>query len=315
MNRDGLRSAGKQKTITPSTSSASAVRTPTNTTKQTTPTSVLKSINSDMDKLVQRKIDDLLNRLTKDLQDLRTDFLKQLTTIENNLFALITEANTSVDALKDRVKILESRLESESLTIVNDEDLQKRCDVYERREVSSDAVLLGIPELHNENITSIYNYICNAIECTPPPLNAAFRIKMRNKNSLHNSPIVLKFGAPHERNMVLKCIANFHKNNQRQLKLEDIGFKVQAKKNDDDDTSQRNNIYLQASLTPRNRSYFKQAMRLKQNGLLFSVFTRSGSIFVKEREDSDSLLINNNAIMKALADKATTTNHDEEAHH
>lgn len=297
-NKSGT--SDKKKPATPAATKKSESQTPaypiqpannSQENKATTPTSTIQ--HSELDRFVRNITDDIVSRITKELKDLRSEFMQRFEIIENNLSAHVKYTNKSIESLQVRVTKLETHLETFNVMKEEVADLQARCDTFERKEVAADAVLLGIPQLPNEDLMSIFNKICHTVQCVPTSLKAAFRTQQQNKNILHNSPIILKFSSPKERNTVLKCVALFHKTNKRLLHLEDIGVKVQGK--------EKQNIHLHGSLTTKNRSFLRRAMRLKHNGALFTVYTHSGSVFVKESADSESILIQNDATMNAIA--------------
>lgn len=276
----------------------------------------------DFEERLAKLTDDIVSRISTEMNLLRNDVIYRISLIEDRLATHAKDVETSLEKLQSRqeeaelkIKEVEKSLKSlqeqgedmkmhlaESQTLEGEvADLQKRCDVLERREIAADAIIFGIPQLPNENLKTIFHHLCHSIDCMPPTLKAVFRSQRQRRNNgppitdKTDTPIIVKFSSPHERNTVLQAVALFCKN-ERQLCLQDVGIKADNNKN----------IHMYGSMTSKNRSLYHRAVRLKRNKQLFSVFTHLGSVYVKESAHAKGILVENDRIMNAIAASCQT---------
>lgn len=243
----------------------------------------------EMEQRLSKVTEEIVSRISAEMKSLRYDLTQRIALIEQNLAVHVKEIDKSLYDLHKRVEEMETHL-AESQTLKREvADLQRRCESYEKREIAADAVLFGIPQLPGENVETIFHRLCHTIDCTPPTLKSAFRTQKQSKT--YDSPIIFKFSSPQEKNSVLTSVALYRKRNNRQLCLQDVGI----------NSAKNNNIYMHGSLTSRNRSFLQQAVRLKRRKQLFSVYTRFGSVFVKESVNGMTIQIENDETLNAIA--------------
>lgn len=152
--------------------------------------------------------------------------------------------------------------------------------------LASDAILFGVPHLCNENLTSIFNHLCLTVECQPPTLRSIFRSHQRD--GCNDPPIILKFFNTTDKYSVIKSLAEYRIKEKRQLCLRNFGL--------DSDK----NVYLNESLTKKNRSLIKRAVQLKHKKIIFSAFTKNGLVMIKETKEGRNTVIDNEEALNMI---------------
>lgn len=247
---------------------------------------------------LSKHTDVIITSLKCELTNTRNELLLKIQNIEQQLAENVKNINSAIFDLSQRVSSIE-HVVTNSLTGEVSE-LRKRCDMLERKEFIADAVVFGIPQLPKENLTNIINTLCDNIKITPPMLKSSFRTKPRNRSD--EPAAILHFASAGERNKMLRALSDFRKKNKRQLLLSDFGF----------DAGSRKMVFVNESLTPRNRSLLQLATRMKKEGKISTVYTKSGSVHVKFSNDGESMVVEDFDSLNAAAERhqssRTTTN-------
>ena len=255
----------------------------------------------------EKKITDELGREIKDLQKNISDInnrVVQLESSQSNIQTEIVSLTTEVNNLKlslynvtsecEKTKTLLAEKSSELKDIntqfsnTTDElsKMKQSFDSYENRVVAKDAFIFGIPCLPNENLKSIFNLICNVISIKPPTITNIYRTRPKLKSS--DSAIKIKFNSPYDKNYVLTSLANYRKNNKKQLCLNDIHLAIDGKGTS---TTSSPLIHIRESLSYLNRTILKRALELKKCKQLSSVFTSRGIVYVKRQTEDTAVLV------------------------
>ena len=235
----------------------------------------------------------------KEISCLRDDFLLKIEEVSSNWSKRFDGINKTVTNLIDRVNQLEENFnKSTQHQQAEITTLQKQCRDLQKKEVSCDAILFGIPALPDENLTNLFNTLCHTIKCKPPPLTNIFRTKKSNNNS-STSPIVIKFCNSYERNTVLMSAANHRKQHGTELRLPDFGI--------DSVSISTHRCFLNENLTKQTRFLLNSALSLKRKKQLIGVHTKQGNVYVKNTPNGKSFLIESSQDLLAAA--AATATH------
>lgn len=115
-----------------------------------------------------------------------------------------------------------------------------------------------------------------------PTVKSVYRVN--NTGSNRGSPdsvIMVNLTTPFDKNFILKNIAMFRKSNKSNLILKHAGI----------DSEQP--FYVNENLTNHNYKIFQNALKLKKQKHLYSVFTLRGLVYVKRNSNDPPTLIEN----------------------
>ena len=149
-------------------------------------------------------------RLTEKLDKIDSDFVRRFEMVDQTL-----------DDLSKRVQQLEMTPQPPTAGDKNTLLLAQRVDDLEREKMSSDAILVGIPNENDEDLQDLYNTLCESVNCTPKPVPVnIFRAKPKD-GKLHSS-IIIKFNTPTEKNNLLGSIHRRWKETKTSTCLRDV---------------------------------------------------------------------------------------------
>lgn len=133
----------------------------------------------------------------------------------------------------------------------------------------------------------IVNGICKAVGFQPiNDIESSFRIPSRGKRPT-DAPIIVKFWSLNSKNGFMNSYFKL-----KNLNLQSIGF----------DTAPRR-IFINESLTPKNREIFSIAQRLKRDQKISLARTRSGLVFVTFVGQSSPMCIVNKEQLLTLTQR------------
>lgn len=239
---------------------------------------------------------ELTNTKIAELIEFKLHFDDKIAAVENRLLNLETEALV-VQSLKNEIL-----------------DIRRELNRCENLTVASDLRINGIPRYDNENLFQIFYKICDTININRPHITSIFRLKKANRrqtnqanqnnniNHVADPTIIVRFESHLDRNFVLKSVANFIRMRKGFLCLNDIGF--------DSNTA----IFIKENLTPCNFRILIEALRLKKQQQLSTVFSMRGIVYVKLNDTEDSRRIETLDELQNLFRTANNNNipgHDE----
>lgn len=160
---------------------------------------------------------------------------------------------------------------------------------FENQQVACDLRINGIPYDNGENLYQIFANICDTINISIPTIKAMYRMNnIRNQNSAADPVIIVNLTTPSDKNFVLKNIARFRKSNNSKLILTHAGF------------DSNKPFYVNENLTSHNYKIFQNALKLKRQKHLESVFSLRGFVYVKRTGTDPPTLIENNEQLTQL---------------
>lgn len=191
-------------------------------------------------------------------------FHERAKVIEDRLASVESELNV-IDALNKEINLLKSKFDSTKF--VNNQ----------RPDISTDAIIFGIPFVESENLKSVFNQVSHAIDFLPPQIRDIFRIKAKNLNK--NTAVIIKFYTPFDRNRVLKAFSDYRRKIKDSINLSTIGFAW--------DTT----FKIYESLDAESRKLLQTAHSYRRDGKLSNVFSSRGRIFVRPARNAEAVHI------------------------
>ena len=221
--------------------------------------------------------DQLWSNIEEKLKKWGNDFKHEFTKL---LDMKVLELEQTIDTkLHEMNFIFEQKIKTLS---ENQNRLELELDALQRDKLSTDLIIFGVPETHNENLKDTVNMICQTINSPPPSIQAVFRAKSSRGIETTNTDacIVLKLDDRADKINMLKAIVTHCKNTKSSLKLSDIGF------------DSRQSFFVNESLTKRNYHLEREAIKLKRRKLIFSTHTSNGQIYIRIESNQPAIIIN-----------------------
>lgn len=244
---------------------------------------IISLLSSKIEKFEER----IMSKIDTDISKLKIsidDVTNRIKTIETKL--------TEIDVIKEENNSLKAQLKQ------HDDALRKIITRIERNEemnlykqTESDALVHGLPLLQNEDLKLSFNHLCKTLEIKPLIIRDIFRIKT-NKFAL-NPPVIIKFLSPRDKSTLLRSISYYRTKSKKALTLRDFGH------------TSDNAVYIHECLTQRNRSLLQSAIKMKNEGQLFSAFTMRGFVYVKKNRNDKAIFVENNDILIDFATKSS----------
>ena len=232
------------------------------------------------------KFENQLNKIESVVSELETKLVAKIE-------AEVEVVNNKVRKLEDKIISIESQLQALDkrcceideirLKVHNDSNLKEK-------EITSDAVIFGIPFISGESLKSVFNLICHNINFQPPQIKDVFRIKP--KTSEKHGLVIIKFFSPYDRNRVLKAFGDFRRQNHSAVSFQPEWMDVPV------------NIFIHESLKPDTRKLLQAAIIEKRNKKIFNVFSLRGVIHVRLHKGSESISISSLDELQCLISKS-----------
>lgn len=281
--------------MAPNSPLASRLRPNKNNVQQNSPASavpvnekILKTIKHE----IQKRSSEIISQINAQMHDMNKIINEKLESFINETNIRLNEVNSAMSTLSARVDQLEGSLIAYNQLKAEVSVLRNKTDYLERKNISADAVLLGVPKRDGEDLTKLYHQLCRSINLNPAPMPRQI-FRARPRGTSQDSAIIIKFQSPSDKIGVLKSTSHHCKQFKKPLCLKDIGFETV------------NRIYLNESLTTHNHILHRKALQLKLCKRLTSVFTRGGRVYAKTTSDSGAFMVDSCECL----DKITTDVH------
>lgn len=224
-------------------------------------TELLKSLLSETESRLLAVID-------KSMADIKCEISKL-----NEKYVKLNERVDKVTTVVDKIDGMENTMTEMKNQI---QLLKANQQKFENNQVACDLRINGIPSENGENLYQIFANICDTINIAIPTIRAMYRLdNVRNQNNSSDSVIMVHLATPFDKNFVLKNIARFRKSINSNLVLSHAGF------------DSNKPFYINENLTNHNYKIFQNALKLKRQKHLESVFSLRGLVYVR-RPGSDS---------------------------
>lgn len=187
--------------------------------------------------------------------------------MEQSYLALTNSIDDKIKSMEDKINLVADDFTNLSTVVTSkmtslEKDISVKLDQLERREKLLDVIVKNIPKVDSENTSVIFDNICRAIGMQEtPPVLSVYRMRITNRDS---PPIVIKFLDMNHKSGFLRAYMQ-----NQSLSTEHIGFRTNTR------------VYVNESLSRKNSLIFTKALNLKKRGLILSVASRSGLVFVR----------------------------------
>lgn len=214
------------------------------------------------------------NEVLAAMNDIRTGILEQVNAVKTTLEEKI--GTVKIEVMAEVQTINKQTIDRISETDKAVQVVESRVDKLERQALAKEIVITGIPCQQGENVVQIFRSICQAVAFNPDNVTEnCFRIPSK-KDRLANTPIIVKFWYMGSKQLFMNSYFKM-----KNLNLSHIGFKTNAP----------NRIYINESLTPKNRDIFSLAQRLKKDKKIENVRTRGGLVSISVTGRSSPMCI------------------------
>lgn len=144
-----------------------------------------------------------------------------------------------------------------------------------RSTANHELIISGVPYVTEENLEQVFHHIAVALGYTPTNIPIVYLKRLsRTPINVGSSPLILcQFALRGVRDEFYGKYLR-----QRSLNLRHVGF------------NNANRIYINENLTLDDRSIRKEAIKLKTQGRIAQVFTRSGAVFVRVKQGDEAEL-------------------------
>lgn len=234
-----------------------------------------------------------VNDRVKSLSD-RVENIETVTGKIESMKSEIDSMKTEIESIKinNNIEVIESlKIEIETLKANNNlkyndsmkveiESLKSKQLKYDNLQVACDLRINGVPYEDGENLYQLFDHLCDTLNIKTPTVKSMYRINnIRNDRYSPDAVILVNLISPFDKNYVLKNISMFRKSNKSNLLLKHIGY--------DSD----NPFYVNENLTTYNYKIFLNALKLRKQKHLESVFTLRGLVYVKRAITDPPILI------------------------
>lgn len=228
------------------------------------------------------------SRLQSHTEKLVGDLAHRLEIIESTL---LNKIQSELNLFHERANEIEDRLASvesemcvidilrKEITEIKNNLNNNTTKANQRPDISTDAIIFGIPFEDSENLKSIFNQISHAIDFLPPQIRDIFRIKPKASQD-KSTAVIIKFYTPFDRNRVLKAFSDYRRRIKNTINLCTLGF------------SWNSTFKIFESLDVESRNLLQLAHRYRRDGKIHNVFSSRGRVFIRPNKNSDSIHIN-----------------------
>lgn len=209
-----------------------------------------------------------LNDITSILKEQNDKIIAKIDNLDTKVQQNIKLAH---DDLKSQITNLYTSVNKKFVEVEADfKEVNNRLDFIERQNLMNDIMITGIPYREQEDVLQLFHVICDVLGCNKSAMviDSIFRIP----GSRDVRPIIVKFVTSMSK---IEIFNLYNKNkNSTNLTLKSIGF-----------NNADHRIYINSSLTKKNREVQKKAREHLKNGIFEKVYVSKGNIFVILKDD------------------------------
>ena len=199
----------------------------------------------------------------------------------------IATIRTDLSNILERVDKLESQAADVITLRAEMSELKQKIDRQENAAISVELLIHGIPS--QKNLLHLFDKICTFINIKTPNVNTIYRIK-RKEGDGRDATIKVKLLSAFDRNFVLRSIANFRRNNNSLLLLNNIGIP----------TTSNAPIFINENLTKENSKLMSLACKYKREKKISTAFSIRGLVYVKILRDDAAIHIKTQSELEDL---------------
>lgn len=246
------------------------------------------AITEHIESAIKEKLDPLWQEIHKLRQELSevTEFAHFANKKYEETAKLLEKQEAKSNELLNENKVLISTIQEMETKLTNLSDQHNDLEQYGRRECLE---IQGIPQTRHEDTNDIVMKVGNLIgvEVDESDISVSHRLPVskRYKGKRSNPPIIVRF--------VRRDLKEDFYSSRKDLKgysTEDLGLGYET----------TNNIYINESLTERNKLLFKEALKAKKDLKYNFAWTSNGKIHLRKDSDSKIVHIKNKEDIKEL---------------
>ena len=231
------------------------------------------------------------NLTTEKLEMILDEKLSPLSEQLKEALAMVKSLNTKYEKMEETLVVLQEEnkalkeehasLKAQVLSSANDlKSVQKSLNDLEQYTRRDSVEIRGIPlpeESQEEDTNEIVLQLSQkmGIPLERKDISVSHRIRSR---SLVDPAIIVKFVRREVRERLYRA-----RKRLKSITTADFGFSVEKK------------IFINESLTPKNKELFKDCLRFKKDNNFEFLWTNAGKIFLRRNADSPVILINSSA--------------------
>ena len=231
------------------------------------------------------------NLTTEKLEMILDEKLSPLSEQLKEALAMVKSLNTKYEKMEETLVVLQEEnkalkeehasLKAQVLSSANDlKSVQKSLNDLEQYTRRDSVEIRGIPlpeESQEEDTNEIVLQLSQkmGIPLERKDISVSHRIRSR---SLVDPAIIVKFVRREVRERLYRA-----RKRLKSITTADFGFSVEKK------------IFINESLTPKNKELFKDCLRFKKDNNFKFLWTNAGKIFLRRNADSPVILINSSA--------------------
>ena len=193
---------------------------------------------------------------------------------------IVQAFNSKFDAISNEVNMLKERVhscehQSAEIKAIKDELslLKHNLNQEENNKIASHICINGVPKLGEENLKDMFEKLCTEVGLRNIETEEIFRL-----NSKRADTIIVKCSSPSTKHELLKALAAYRKQNNKNLSLRCIGMNSNA------------SFYINERLTKYNYQILQAAIKYRARKKIKSAYSFRGNIYVK-REDGRGVLV------------------------
>ena len=228
------------------------------------------------------------NLTTEKLEKILDEKLSPLSEQLKEALAMVKSLNTKYEKLEETLVVLQEEnkalkeehasLKAQVLSSANDlKSVQKSLNDLEQYTRRDSVEIRGIPlpeESQEEDTNEIVLQLSQKMGIPLERKDISVSHRIRSRSSV-DSAIIVKFVRRELRERLYRA-----RKRLKSITTADFGFSVEKK------------IFINESLTPKNKELFKDCLRFKKDNSFKFLWTNAGKIFLRRNADSPVILIN-----------------------
>lgn len=271
INPAALKIQNSSKQFSPKLSSATSTQKAINSPGDTVcTTTTLYNMFQEFQATILKKIDDANVNTSALVNSLRKHMDESYAELKNSIDTKIKSIQSEVLTIADGFRTLANEVDTKMNA--HNTEISAKMDQLERREKQLDVIVKNVPKVATEDLSKTFADICHAVGLPDHPrILSIYRMRITSRIS---PPIVIKFL---DNNQKLRFMNAYMKS--QSLSTEHLGFETNSR------------VYINESLSRKNATIFSKALTLKKSGLIRSVASKSGLVFIKYLNSSVSTFV------------------------
>lgn len=237
-------------------------------------------IGEQLDNFKKEMKDMLAIMLTQQTQEV-TSKLKEIQQTNLNIENTITYLASQNQDFENKISLLEQQSKEDKKHIML---LENKIEEMETGTRKANFVIKNVPKLAGETkeeLIGLVMTLSKGIDCSLTKSDIKDIYRVRGKNDIQNTPIVVETGSTLIKNEILQKGKSFNKKHQSKLCCKHLGFKSQ----------EDNPIFLSEHLTPKASRLYFLARDLIKAGEYKYCWTAYGKVYIKKDDQAQKITV------------------------